>query len=116
MTITSIISLLCSAESAEMYGLKLKVGTVVIACAKDKTNPKFAQVQDIYVTDNKVYLGTTVLEILEYSTHFHAWIVQRQENKLIIDVKDLSSKQILTLRQVRGTFGTQHFITMKYAL
>ena len=105
-----------SAENAKMHGLKLKVGVAIITCTKDRINPKFAEVQRIYIIDNKLYLGGTTLGIVEYSTHYHSWIVEKQEQRILIDAKDISNKQILTLRPVRGTFTMQFFITLKYAL
>ena len=56
------------------------------------------------------------LEIMEYSTQHHSWIVQKQEQRILIDAEDIPSKQILTLRPVRGTFIMQYFITLKHAL
>lgn len=105
-----------SAESAEMYGMKFKLGVAIITCTKDKIDPKFAEVQSIYIINNKMYLGGTSLEILEYSTHYHSWIVQKQEQRILIDAKVIPSKQILTLRPVRGTYTMQFFITLKHAL
>ena len=88
---------LYSAESAEMYGLKFKVGMAIITRTKDRIDPKFAEVQGIYIIDNKLYLGSTTLGIVEYSTHYHSWIVEKQEQRILIDAKDIPSKQILTL-------------------
>lgn len=107
---------LYSSQSAEMHGLKLKVGVAIITCTKDRIDPEFAEIQSIFVTDNKLYLGCTALGIVEYSTHYHSWIVQKQEQRILVDAKDIPSKQILTLRPVRGTFTMQFFITLKHAL
>ena len=110
------VYIIYSAENAEMYGLKFKVGVAIIACTNDRINPKFVEVRHIYIIDNKLYLGGTTLGIVEYSTHYHSWIVEKEEQRMLIDAKDTSSKQILTLRPVRGTFNMQFFITPKYAL
>ena len=46
-----------------MYGLKFKVGEAIITCTKDRIDPKFAEVQSIYIIDNKLFLGVPLLEL-----------------------------------------------------
>lgn len=96
--------------------MKFKLGVVIITCTKDRIDPKIAEVRSIYIINNKMYLGSTSLGIMEYSMHYHSWIVQKQEQRILTDAKDIPSKQILTLRPVRGTFAMQYFITVKHAL
>ena len=96
--------------------MKLKQGVAVITSTSDITALQFAKVEELFVINGDIVLGRHALKVLEYSDHYHSWIVEHDHVYLVSYVKDLPSRQTLTLRPVRGTYWKSSFLTLKYAV
>ena len=101
---------LCSPEVIETSGMKLKPGVVMIESIKSKSYPTFCRIEQMFIVNNEVLLGVKCLDILEYSIHYHSWIVEEKERcQLILPAKKILTKQVLTLCPVRNTFLNNFF-------
>ena len=105
-----------STKHAEKDGMKFKPGRVVITSIKDGTHLQFARIEEIFVDHSKVVLGLQTLTVIEFSDHYHSWVVTSTPKLSTLFAKDLPSRQVLTLRSVRGTHWNQYFVTLKYAV
>ena len=61
----------------------------------------------------QIVLGIKTLNVVEYCNHYHSWIVEVSTTHSALHIKDIPSRQVLTLRPVRGTFWKQFFVTLK---
>ena len=91
---------------------------VVIPSYNEQTDsPEFGLIMEIFVIPTKlVLLGVKMLEVVDYSTHYHCWAVTYTENKRVVDFKDLCSHQILQARTSNLSFGIVKFISMKCSI
>lgn len=96
--------------------MKLIPGNAVITSIKDPTDLHFARIEELFVINSKILLGLITLNVVEYSKHYHSWIVEVSSVHSAVHVKDIPSRQVLTLRPVRGTFWKYFFVTLKYAV
>ena len=110
------IYLLCSPKHAEVQGLKFKPGNAVITSVKDPTDLHFARIEELFVVNSNIVLGLKILNVIEYNNHYHSWIVEVSSVLLTLQIKDIHSRQVLSLRPVRGSFWKQFYITLKYAV
>lgn len=88
--------------------MNLKQGVAVITSTLDITDLQFAKIEELFVVNDNIVLGLHALKVLEYSDHYHSWIVQH-DTYLVLYVKDLPSRQVLTLRPVRETYWKSFF-------
>ena len=88
----------------------------MITSAKDPTDLQFARIQELFVVNSNIVLGLKTLNVVEYSNHYHSWIVEESPVLSTLRIKDIDSRQVLTLRPVRGSFWKQFYITLKYAV
>ena len=105
-----------SPKHVEVQGMKLKQGVAVITSTMDNTDLRFAKVEELFIVNDTVVLGLHPLKVLKYSNHYHSWIVEHEHTSLVLYMKDLPSRQVLTLRPVRGTYWKYFFLTLKYAV
>ena len=96
--------------------MKLKAGSVVITSIKNSTEIEFAKIQQLFVHQSKIIIGLQAMNIVEYSSHYHSWIVEPLHARLLLYTTDLPSRQILTPRPVRVRHWKHFFITLKYAV
>ena len=85
-------------------------GSAIVTSTEDHTNHKFASIEELCVYHSNIILGLQTLNVIEYSDHYHSWIAQPSSIFTTVHVKDLQSREILTLHSVRG------FITLKCAV
>ena len=85
-------------------------GSAIITSIEDHTYHKFVRIEELFVYHSNVILGLQTLNVIEYSDHYHSWIFKPSNIFTTVHVKDLQSREILTLRPVRG------FITLKCAV
>ena len=104
----------CSPQTVEVSGMKLKTGVAVLYSTKEKTDPKFAMLTKLFMCDGKVLLGLKELEVVQYSEHYHSWIVEPTPQRMILPVMHLPCRQVLTPRPVQATFS-KLFVTLHYA-
>ena len=97
----------------EVQGMILKSGSAIITSSEDHTDLK---IEELFVYCSNVILGLQCLNVKEYSELYHSWIVEPSNIFTALHIKDLQSRQILTLRPVRGTHWTCYFITLKCAV
>ena len=99
-------------SNAEVH--RMKIGMVVPSSPLLKithiTSLSEFRIEELFVYYSNVILGLQALNVIEYSDHYHSWIVEPSNIFTTVHVKDLQSRQILTLRPVRG------FITLKCAV
>ena len=104
---------LCSPQMVETLGMSLKPGVVVIESIKSKSNPTFCKIEQMFMVNNELLLGVMCLDIVEYSTHYHSWVVQEKENcRLALLASNIPTRQVLTLHPVRDTLYKQYFLTL----
>ena len=96
--------------------MKFNPGNAVITSVKDPTDLHFARIEELFVVDSNIVLGLKTLNVVEYCNHYHSWIVEVSSTHLALHIKDIPSRQVLTLRPVRGTFWKHYFISLKYAV
>jgi len=96
--------------------MKLKPGRAIITSTNDDTHLQFARIEEIFVHHSKLIVGLQILSVVEFYDHYHSWVVVPTQKLSTLYVKDLPSRQVLTLRPVRGTHWNQFFITLKYAV
>jgi len=78
----------------------LKSGSAIITSSEDHTNLKFAKIEELFVYRSNVILGLQCLNVKEYSEHYHSWVVEPSNIFTALHIKDLQSRQNLTLRPV----------------
>lgn len=103
----------------KMYGLHLKSGGVVITSphVESTESPEFAVIEEIFMLPTKqVLLGVKMLEVIDYSSHYHSWLVKHTDVKRAVNFNDLCSHQILHARASNICFGVVKFITLKFAV
>ncbi len=83
--------------------MRLKPGVVVPISIEDSSDPLFGQIGEIFVKDSVVLVGPKVFQVLECAEHYHSWMVEHSQKLCVVLTKDLPSRQVLTLRPVRGT-------------
>ena len=91
-------------------GIHLKTGAVVVV------SPYTAGTEIFLLPTKQVILGIKMLEIVDYSHHFHAWAVKHTDIKSAVNFRDLCSHQVLHARTSHISFGVVKLITMKYAV
>lgn len=96
--------------------MSLKPGVAVLTGTDDPTNPQFATVQQLFIKDGQVLLGVQYLRVLEYAVHYHSWVVQPSDELAVMRTEHLPSRQVLTLRPVRGSYHGCFFVTLKYGI
>lgn len=96
--------------------MKLKRGNAVITSVKDPTDLQFAKIEELFVVNSNIVLGLKTLHVIEYCHHHHSWIVEVSPLHSVLHIKDIPSRQVLTLRPVQGTLRKQFFVTLKYAV
>ena len=95
---------LCSPQVVETLGMNLKPGVVVIESIKSKSNPTFCKIEQMFMVNNELLLGVMCLDTVEYSAHYHSWVVQEKENhQLVLPANHIPTRQVLTLHPVRDT-------------
>ena len=102
-----------------MNGVHIKNGAVVIlnAHVEETESPQFAIVTELFfLPTKKILLGMKLLEVVDYSTHFHSWTVTHTNHKHVADYKHLCSSPILHARTSQFCFGVIKLITMKYVV
>ena len=117
MMFTNISFFTYSPDTAVIHGMKLKPGVVVVTSVEDKTNPQFCQIRRLFIVNNKLRLGVSKLIVIDYLAHYHSWMVKKQDDQLqILDSKNVPSRQVLTLRTMRGSYSLNFLLTLKHAL
>ena len=111
------VSLINRASTASTRGMKLKPDVVVVTEVDDMAMPHFSCIQEIFVEGNgRILLGTHVSEVIEYSSHFHSWIIRPTRERKIVPVDSLCTRQCLTGRRINTLPITYKLVTLKYAL
>ena len=95
--------------------MMLKSGVAIIYCTEDRSDPKFAMISKMFMIDNRLLLGLKILDVIQYSLHYHSWIVEPTQQILVIPAGNIPTRQVLILRPIRGSISKQFFITLKYA-
>ena len=77
--------------------------------------PKFVQVKELLVRENKVLLGVGILKNIEYyDHHYHSWVVECTTKMSFFPVGDLASRQVLTPRTILNSHSSHLFVTLKF--
>ena len=80
---------ICSIQTAEAFGVWLKIGAAVVLSTEDKSHPKFGIVKNLLMVDSELIVAIHVLEILKYSVHYHFWIEKESDRRSIIAAKSI---------------------------
>ena len=82
-------------------GITLKNGGVVVVSpyTEASESPEFAVIAEIFVLPTKqVLLGVKMLEVIDYNSHYHSWMVKNTDVNRVVNFYDLCSHQILHAR------------------
>lgn len=99
-----------------MDGLTFKQEVAVIINISDIGEPSFCEVTDIFISGTSVRLNLLELDTVEFNHHYHSWIVEKTEKRLVKKIKELASTQILPLRPARYHSEMLYYVTLKYTL
>jgi len=89
----------------------VKVGTAVITDVDTVGTPTFCEVKEIFVINSEIILGLMHLRTLEYSHHYHSWIVESTEDLDLLKMQSLDCYQKFKPRLMKGYH--QYFVTLK---
>lgn len=93
----------------------MNVGTAVITEVDTVGTPTFCEVKEIFVINSEIILGLMHLQTLEYSHHYHSWIVRATEDLTVLKMQSLDCHQVFKPRLMKGYYH-QYFITLKYSV
>lgn len=108
-----------STNWVKVDGVKFKHDAVVVLATNEDEpdSPQFGRIAEIFLLSTKqVLLGLHMLEVIDYSHHYHSWKVKLTDNRHVVYYKELCSNQILHPRTSSSSFGIVKLITLKYAL
>lgn len=80
-----------------MTGQKYKPSCIIIT-EVDNDYPKFAQIQHIFVANDKILFEVSVFDTISFCTHFHAYEVEETSRKQTVYINELSFLYTETLR------------------
>lgn len=63
----------------ERNSVVYKVGYVIQTGTKKDETPEFALIKNIFVQEKNIFLGCQSLIVLGFSTHFHAFRVEKEK-------------------------------------
>ena len=93
----------------------MNVGTAVITDGDTVGTPTFCEVKEIFVINSEIIiLGLMHLQTLEYSHHYHSWIVESTEDLDLLKMQSLDC-QVFKPCLMKGYYH-QYFITLKYTV
>lgn len=105
-------------EWVEYGGVKYKSPCVLIVGISED-EPVFACLEEIFLVSSDVYLKVCMLSIVQYSVHYHAYVVSSPSPKLfkLIRIDHLYSPFPLHPRVVHGlTHPGQHAVILKHSI
>ena len=103
----------------KVNGIHLKAGAVIVLSphTQETESPSFAFIKEIFILPTKeVLLGVKMIEVLDYSTHYHSWLVKHTDNNHVVNFRDLYSPQVLHARSSNYSFGIVKLLTLKYVI
>ena len=93
----------------KMMGQKYKPCCIIIM-EVDDDYPKFAQIQHIFVANNKILFEVSVFDTISFCTHFHAYEVKKTSTKQIVYTNELSFLYTETLRH----HDHKHYVVVRH--
>ncbi len=99
-------------------GVKYSSPCVLIA-GINEDEPAFVSLEQIFLVSSDIYFKVSVLSIVQYSVHFHAYVVSPNSPRLfkLIKISDLYSPFPLHPRNVCDlTISGQQAVILKHAL
>ena len=97
-------------------GMVLKKGGVVVT-ASNQDSPEFGQISEIFVlSPQNIILGLKLMEVLEYSSHYHSWLVRETETLYVTELRNLVSLHILQPRPMCNAMAVVNFVALKYSV
>ena len=79
----------------------MNVGTAVITDVDTVGTPTFFEVKEIFVINSEIILGLMHLRTLEYSHHYHSWIVESTEDLDLLKMQSLDCQVFLNLASLK---------------
>ena len=92
--------------------MKVKVGTAVITNVDTVGILTFCEVKEIFVINSEIILGLIHLRTLEYSHHYHSWIVESTEDLDLLKMQSLDCYQVFKPCLMKGYYH-RYFVTLK---
>jgi len=88
----------------ERDSIVYKVGYVVQTGKAIDDTPEFALITDIFVHEEKIFLGCQTLSVLGFSTHFHAFRVEKENLNFVKSTNILDTRASYLFEGVRDNY------------
>ncbi len=96
-------------KKVKVEGVQYSINSAVIL-GKTIDEYQFGVIRHIFIFDEKAYLCTELLDVMEYSTHYHAYKVAESGYMKLVQVPKLLDYHPLGLYKVGGS----DYITLRY--
>jgi len=103
-------NLLCRANWIRFAGQKYHESYAIMIEADDGEYPKFAKIENIFVSNNKILLSSTTYETLSFCTHYHSYEVKETSISQLVDIEKLP----YVYTEIIQTHNHKQFITIRY--
>lgn len=109
---------LCRTKFVHNEGTTYRCRDVVILNINECNIPTFCVIEDIFIKDGMALLGLLSQEIVQFSEHYHSWIIQDQcpSQSYLTPIDSLYCRQSLYPRTISTAPSTFKFITLKYKI
>ena len=87
----------------------------MITGVNDCGQPNFYKIKENYVKDGSSIFGVESQEIIQHSSHYHAWVVMDSSEKHIITLDSLYTRQCLYSRSLSSAPSNYTFLTLKFS-
>ena len=102
--------ILCRAKWIKLAGQKYQTSHLIMMEAADGEYPKFAKIENIYISNSKILLDSTTYETISYCNHYHSYEVKETSISLLVDIEKLP----YVYTEILQTQNSKHFVIVRY--
>ncbi|XP_065893395.1 uncharacterized protein [Dysidea avara] len=98
------------AKWIKLAGQKYQTSHLIMMEAADGEYPKFAKIENIYISNSKILLDSTTYETISYCNHYHSYEVKETSISLLVDIEKLP----YVYTEILQTQNSKHFVIVRY--